>query len=600
MSCYHFAVAFRITLWNKLDPISSLMNTQARLEDIKSTDFYKNFRSPKPEQYEDWIQSLTPEDRIQYAHWLEVRYVQDREPRVEITGVNKSFSIHAGLVKLLHGNIQKAPQVLSACGFKENVVEAVIELAYHIHQPFPSIHNVLVDASMTPFPSQTLEEKFEVIKLALAWKFDVVVKLVSLGMDVENVMNVYQHAYIRHKARSNNWPLLLEACKKKEEDTMFCVGVYSAVQAIIEEMDERKNKLFLYNTIEDLVEKLDPSTQKDISLLLVTKGIYSRLVYSFFDQVSIRNKSELRHFAHSVLLRPTARRRVRQLTIAFDPALIQPGDNEASKPKRKSQCANLGKEDILPVTSIISNCKRLTSLVLVAPLFPASRCREIRCLTFNNVAHLDVPLWLVSRTIAGLYVNSDKACPPLSPLTWPSLSTLTTSVDICHPIRYLKRALDFRHLPNLNQLRVSFYACSDKRARICLSSLRCPASTTFALLGFTRENEHVVPFGVADLSGSVWAHPKALILAPQAEVEWLEKVAELWPPTEGYLSSSLLISDGGGTVPPMSELEARVARRVDCVLRNMEELKKLWGYDDLGTEWEPGDEEQKYFKFADN
>ncbi|KAL0577038.1 hypothetical protein V5O48_004942 [Marasmius crinis-equi] len=345
-----------------------------------------------------------------------------------------------------------------------------------------------------------------------------------------------------------------------------------------------------------------PNTTRNTALLTLNRGLYKRIVYSFFDRVFIRYKSDLRQFAFALLFRPTARLRVRQLTITYDQA-VNHDPNIGLSGRQQSHAHNrLGKGDIVPIVSILSRCKELTSLVLGASLFPARHCREIRCLTFNNITHLDGPLWLVSRRIANLYPGSglDGRCPPLTPLNWPSLTTLTTSTQGSQPAKYLKQAMDFRHLHSLKHLRISFCNFSDRRAQSCLSSLQCPPSTKFALLSFTTSDEHAIPFDVVDLSSSVWAHPKALILAPRCDVWWLGRVAEAWQPAERYLSSSLLVEVTGGVIP-MSELENRAEERTNFVQMNIPVLMGTpygcgLGFD---PEWDPHGDEHRYFKFDD-
>ncbi|KAL0572253.1 hypothetical protein V5O48_009715 [Marasmius crinis-equi] len=362
------------------------------------------------------------------------------------------------------------------------------------------------------------------------------------------------------------------------------------------------NPLLNQDVILDILEThlQGPDSLKSVALLTLNKGLHKRIIYSFFDRVFIRRKSDLRYFASALLFRPTARQRVRHLIITYDKAVNQDRDIGLSQANPSRKHNQLGREDLLPIVSIISQCRKLTTLTLTADLFPAHRCREIRRLTFNNITHLDGPLWLVSRTITGLYSGTgrDKSYPPFTPLAWPALTTLTTTVQGWHPAKFLRRAMDFRHLHSLQHLRISFYEVSDRRARACLSSLQCPPSTKFALLSFTKGGERVVPFDVVDLSSSVWAHPKALLLAPRCDVWWLDRVAEDWLPAERYMSSSLLIEDTG-RVTPVSELEGRAQGRINFVRMNISVLMETscgygMGFD---PEWDAHGDDHCYFQF---
>ncbi|KAL0577040.1 hypothetical protein V5O48_004944 [Marasmius crinis-equi] len=235
------------------------MNSDLMLANVKASDFYKNFRLPNPDRYMPWVNALSVVDRDEYARFLNMHLTGDGEGSfVRITGVEGHHKIHSGLVEMLQNAGPVGTEAeLSAAGFKINVVEAVIELAYHIHEPFPLIHDILVVASVPPFPCATLDEKLAIIDLAVQWGFDMVAKLVSLGMDVENVMNVFQQAYIRYEARVNSWFPLVESCNKKEEDTMFCMGVVSTVHALVDEIQEPANKLFALGMVSDLGDKLE-------------------------------------------------------------------------------------------------------------------------------------------------------------------------------------------------------------------------------------------------------------------------------------------------------------------------------------------------------
>ncbi|KAL0574865.1 hypothetical protein V5O48_007105 [Marasmius crinis-equi] len=235
------------------------MNTELKLQEIKASDFYINFRVPKTENYVKWVEDIPDSVRADYARWLDLRSgtTAEGERQITVVGICGSYNIHAGLLESLQGERYDAKiETLSAVGYKENVVQAVIELAYHLHQPFPLLHDILVDASIPPFPCETLDDKFEIIRLAYAWNLDPVAGLVSFGMNVEEVMNVFQHAYIRYEAKSNNWHHLIESCYEKEEDLMFCQAVFATVQAAAEDDPDPKNKQWYLHMIEDIVVKL--------------------------------------------------------------------------------------------------------------------------------------------------------------------------------------------------------------------------------------------------------------------------------------------------------------------------------------------------------
>ncbi|KAL0567078.1 hypothetical protein V5O48_014913 [Marasmius crinis-equi] len=235
------------------------MNNESKLREIKASKFYIEFRVPKTQKYVEWVEDIPAPVWANYARWLDLRStnLDTEERQISVVGVDGTYKIHAGLLEILQGqHYNDEIETLSGFGYKENVVQAVVELAYHLHQPFPLLHDILVDASIPPFPSGTLEEKYEIIKLAYEWNLDPVANLVSVGMDVEEVMNVYQHAYIRYEAKTNNWQHLLDACHKKEEDLLFCQAVFTTVQTIAENDTDPKNKRLYRLMIEDLIDKL--------------------------------------------------------------------------------------------------------------------------------------------------------------------------------------------------------------------------------------------------------------------------------------------------------------------------------------------------------
>ncbi|KAL0574864.1 hypothetical protein V5O48_007104 [Marasmius crinis-equi] len=331
------------------------------------------------------------------------------------------------------------------------------------------------------------------------------------------------------------------------------------------------------------------SASKNLHLLTLYKGLSDRLVYRYFERVFVRNKSDLAKINFALLFRPYARAKVKHLTIAYK---HPKGHRRSIYCDRSGRYRPLKVTDLLPVLSLLARCSELESLVFVGSVIPPHRCHSFRQLAFRNITRLEGPLWMTSTSIDGLYRGRLTGCleSPLPPSSWPTLKTLVTSAQGRLPTSFIKRAFDLRHLPSLEHLHITLYDFDDKKARRCLSSLRCPPSTKYALLSSVVGNELVIPFETVDLP-SIWAHPKAQILAPRIEVEWLKGVSESWTHLEGYMAISLLQT---GDASP-SQLEARAAERVGCVLAAKKDLQVMYGFDLSG--WVPDDDRCAFFHF---
>ncbi|KAJ8078244.1 hypothetical protein PM082_000450 [Marasmius tenuissimus] len=231
------------------------MNTPQVLEAIKRSQFYLDHRAPQRKRYEQWIAEREVDKAFsdQLEVWKSERLTGAGGPYIEVNSCGQTFKIHSRLVALLQG--EDAPQhaLLQNCDFEPSVIEAVIELAYHVHDPFPLVHDILLPAAVPPFPSEALEEKLQLVELAASWKFAPVMALLSFAMDIEGVINVFQHAYIRQEAQSNDWSILQAICDQKERtDPQYAYAVYSIVLEMANTIDDEDDRRFALSMVSHL------------------------------------------------------------------------------------------------------------------------------------------------------------------------------------------------------------------------------------------------------------------------------------------------------------------------------------------------------------
>ncbi|KAL0058317.1 hypothetical protein AAF712_015012 [Marasmius tenuissimus] len=233
------------------------MNPPLLLESIKESPFYASQLLPKAEPYNDWVveQGLTVSQVAQILQWNSERSAAEGGPYIEIKTHDRVYKIHTNLVALLQGAKELVPVSLQNCNFERPVVEAVLELAYHIHDPFPLVHNILLPAAVPPFPSDSLEEKLQVIELAAMWNFKPIVALMAVALDKEQVLNVFQHAYIRREALLNRWSDLQAICDVKEKDANYAFAVYSIVTGVADGLDNDADRRYTLSLVSHIYER---------------------------------------------------------------------------------------------------------------------------------------------------------------------------------------------------------------------------------------------------------------------------------------------------------------------------------------------------------
>ncbi|KAL0061897.1 hypothetical protein AAF712_011273 [Marasmius tenuissimus] len=221
------------------------------LTDIKASEFYQEHRVPKRELYDIWVNNrrFSKAQEKDLADWNMHRINKQGGPYVQVKGATQLFDIHVELIAMLRLGPAKP---LDASGFDDHIVRGVIELTYHINQPFPLIHDILVSAAVPPFPSEKLDEKLGLLELAVRWRLEPVVDLLSLGMGIEQVVNIYQHAYIRYEARMNGWTELLAVCDENEKNQIYAMSVSSIVTAIADSTEDEHDRAFTLQLIEHL------------------------------------------------------------------------------------------------------------------------------------------------------------------------------------------------------------------------------------------------------------------------------------------------------------------------------------------------------------
>ncbi|KAL0060503.1 hypothetical protein AAF712_012693 [Marasmius tenuissimus] len=218
---------------------------------IKSTDFYQQHRAPKQGPYDSWVtkRAFTDTQSSNIEEWNSDRIDNEKGPYIRVEATMQTFKIHTELVSMLQlGPLKK----LDASGFDDHIVRGVIELAYNINRPFPLIHDLLISASVPPFPSEKLDDKLSLIELAVRWRLEPVVDLLSLGMGVEQVVNVFQHAYINYEAQQNGWIELLSVCRENEKNQMYSRAVKTIVKEIADGTEDERDRAFVLGMIAHL------------------------------------------------------------------------------------------------------------------------------------------------------------------------------------------------------------------------------------------------------------------------------------------------------------------------------------------------------------
>ncbi|KAJ8092705.1 hypothetical protein PM082_007034 [Marasmius tenuissimus] len=150
------------------------MDSPEVLTAIKTSNFYLMHRAPKQEPYDIWVNnrgfSETQSKNIEV--WNKHRIDKKEGPYIQVKAATQTFDIHVELIAMLQLG---PPKPLDASGFDDHIVHGIIELAYHINQPFPLIHDLLVSAAVPPFPSEKLDEKMKLLELAVRWRLEPVV-----------------------------------------------------------------------------------------------------------------------------------------------------------------------------------------------------------------------------------------------------------------------------------------------------------------------------------------------------------------------------------------------------------------------------------------
>ncbi|KAL0058715.1 hypothetical protein AAF712_014598 [Marasmius tenuissimus] len=233
------------------------MNTPEVLAAAKESSVYRSRPAPLTDRYDKWVasQGFSQVDVERLSQWKTEHAKLEGGPYISVKTANAMFQIHAGLVSMLQQRVDLPKKGLDAGEYAPEVVLAVIELAYNIIEPQQLIHDILTPAAVPPFPSEALEEKLKVIELALQWKFGPVADLVSVGMELEGVINIFQHAYIVHDARSNGLVRLQCVCDEMEKDPLYARAVCSVMVSVADDMDDPQDRAFTLSMISHIRSK---------------------------------------------------------------------------------------------------------------------------------------------------------------------------------------------------------------------------------------------------------------------------------------------------------------------------------------------------------
>ncbi|KAJ8079175.1 hypothetical protein PM082_021675 [Marasmius tenuissimus] len=251
------------------------MNTPEVLAAAKESCVYRSRPAPLTDRYDKWVasQGFSQVDVERLSQWKTEHAKLEGGPYISVKTANAMFQIHAGLVSMLQQRVDLPKKGLDAGEYAPEVVLAVIELAYNIIEPQQLIHDILTPAAVPPFPSEALEEKLKVIELALQWKFGPVADLVSVGMELEGVINIFQHAYseckfdreagyfpevhiaVVHDARSNGLVRLQCVCDEMEKDPLYARAVCSVMVSVADDMDDLQDRAFTLSMISHIRSK---------------------------------------------------------------------------------------------------------------------------------------------------------------------------------------------------------------------------------------------------------------------------------------------------------------------------------------------------------